>query len=60
MPMSDEDRKKLAKEIVGQFFEQIDRKIGASVRKKIVYVLIAMILAGGVSLGIVKIPGLIQ
>ena len=60
MAMSDEDRQKLAKEIVKQFFLKIDESIGHSVRKKLVYVMVAMILAGGVSLGIVKIPGLIQ
>jgi len=58
--MSDKDRKELAKEIVKQFFEYIDGSIGTSVRKKLVYVFIGLIVAAGVSVGFIKIPGIFQ
>jgi len=60
MAMSDKDRKELAKEIVKQFFEYIDGSIGTSVRKKLVYVFIGLIVAAGVSVGFIKIPGIFQ
>jgi len=59
MPMSDEDKKDLAKEIIKQFFAYIDGAIGASIRKKLAYIFIALIVAAGVSIGIIKIPGVL-
>lgn len=60
MPMSDEDRKALAREIVKQLLAYIDISIGTSIRKKIFYVVITLILLAGISFGIIKIPGVLE
>ncbi len=59
MAMSDKDKQELAKEIIKQFLCYIDNYIGTSIRKKLGYIIIALIVAAGVSIGIIKIPGVL-
>ena len=60
MPMSEEEIKKLAKatarETVKAFFEYIDLSLGKSMRKKLVYLFIGLLIAGGIATGIIHLP----
>ena len=57
MALSEEDRRKLAKEIVVEFFRHIDMSLGGSIRRKLFYIALAVLLASAVFLGVIKIPG---
>lgn len=56
MSMSDDDRKKLAKDIVKEFFNYIDLSLGKSMRKKLIYLLIGLIIVGAMSFGLIHLP----
>lgn len=55
--LSNDEIKKIAVEVVKQFFAYIDINIGSSIRKKLIWVMVAMIIVGAISLGIIKLPG---
>ena len=61
MSMSDEEikiieRNKLAKAIIKEFFNYIDLSLGKSLRRKLVYILIALLIVGGITTGIIHLP----
>lgn len=53
----DEECKKLAKEIIAEFWRSVDQGLGRSVRKKFTYLLLILILAGSIYFGLIQIPG---
>lgn len=60
MPLSEEDRKALAKEIVTQIFAYIDISIGESVRKKILWLAVLVLVVLAIWIGILKVPGVFE
>lgn len=60
--MAEEDKEKkddrqLARAIIKEFFIMIDIKLGKCIRKKLVYIFLALIVVSAISVGIIKIPG---
>jgi len=55
--MTEDDRKKLAKEIVKEFWFSVDVGLGKNIRHKITWLVVMLLLAGGVYFNIIKIPG---
>jgi len=54
---SNADNRALARAIIKEFFTMIDVKLGKCIRQKLVYIFIALIVVGAISVGIIKIPG---
>ena len=55
--LSDEDRKKLAVDIIKEFWLSVDIGLGRGLRKKMVYFSIILMLAGLVYFDIIKVGG---
>ena len=55
--LSDKDVERIAKEMVKQLFISIDISLGNSLRRKIVYILVIVILLAGVLLHVIELPG---
>jgi len=53
--LSDEDINKIARAIVNQLFKTIDISVGASIRRRILWIVAASIVAAGVALHIIDI-----
>ena len=58
--VEEEERRKLARAIVQEFFKQIDLSLGAGLRKKLFYIFVMLLFIGGIFFGIIKIPGVTQ
>lgn len=53
--LSDEDRKKLARDIVKEFWRDVDLGLGRGLRKKLVYLGVILLLAGGLYFDFIKV-----
>lgn len=55
--ITEEERKKLAKQIIREFWFSVDVGLGRSFRKKLAWLAILFVLAGSLYFGVIKIPG---
>lgn len=54
--LSEEDRKQLARDILNEFWQDIDQGLGRGLRKFLTGVLVMLLLVGGIYYGIIKVP----
>ena len=57
MPMQDDERKLLAREIVDATLQRIYQEIGKSLFRKLLWIGIALLVAAAVTTGMIKLPG---